>query len=145
MLWYNTGVNSYEQYKHHFYDTNLSDWVEVAADSAISLSPATLTDNSVSYVNVGSKSSDTVIRGKYLLERNSEYATGDIEVFNDGTSVQVIELNGRRVYGDTNEVGSSAVAITVQYSGDTIRLVFTLSSTGSDATITIYSLTQTSV
>lgn len=145
MLWYNTGVNAYEQYKHHFYDTNLSDWVEVAADAPVSLSPVTLTDNSVTYVNIGDKTTDTLIRCEYLLSRNGELATGYIEVVNDDPSLYVMEPNGRVLYGDSAEVGEAAVAITVQYSGDTIRLVFTLSSTGSNATITIFSLKQTSL
>jgi hypothetical protein len=144
MLWYNTGVNSYTQYRHHFYDTNLSDWIEVAADSPVSLSPTTLTDNAVTYINIGSKSSDTLIRCEFLLVRNGEYATGYVEVFNDGSTVQILEPTGRVLYGDSDEVGSSAVAFTVQYSGDTIRLVCTLSNTGSNATITIFSLKQIS-
>lgn len=144
MLWYNTGVNAYTQYRHHFYDTNLSAWVEVAADAPVSLSPVTLTDNAVTYINIGSKTSDTLVRCEFLLERNSIYATGYIEVFNDGSTVQILEPQGRSLYGDEDEVGSAAVVFTVEYSGDTIRLVCTLSSTGSDATITIFSLKQVS-
>jgi hypothetical protein len=144
MLWYNTGVNAYDQYIHHYYDTSLGDWLPVSADAPVSLSPTTLTDNSVTYINVGSRSTHTLIRCEFLLERNGEYATGYVEVFNDNVTPQVIESNGRTLYGDSDEVGSDAVAITVQYSGDNIRLVFTLSSTGSDATITIFSLNRVS-
>jgi len=144
MLWYNTGINGYDQYIHHYYDTNLGDWLPVPADAPVSLSPTTLTDNSVTYIIVGSKLTHTLVRCEFLLERNGEYATGYIEVFNDGSSVQVLESNGRSLYGDSDEVGSDAVAITVQYSGDNIRLVFTLSNTGSNATITIFSLNRIS-
>lgn len=33
MLWYNTGINGYTQYKHFYYNTNESDWIEVAIDT----------------------------------------------------------------------------------------------------------------
>lgn len=37
MLWYNTGINGYTQYKHHYYDVNESLWKEVAIDTAVIL------------------------------------------------------------------------------------------------------------
>lgn len=139
MLWYNTGINSYIQYKHYYYDILSSTWKAVNTDLS---TIKTLSNGTVSYVTVGSKSIHSLIQIKYKITRNSSVATGSLEIVNDGSTVQVYEVVGRNVYGDNNEVGEDAITIDVGYSSDNIRLIITCSNTGHDATMNLFEIKQ---
>lgn len=139
MLWYNTGINSYTRYKHHYYDIGTSTWKAVNAD--VSLSSA-LTNGGVTYINVGTKSLHSLIQIKYKILRSTSVATGILEVYNDGSSVQITEIAGRTIYGSDIEVGYDAIGITVGYSSDNIRLIVTCSNTGHTATANLFEIKQ---
>lgn len=139
MLWYNTGVNFYVRYKHHYYDILTTQWRELGSDSPLSV---TLNNDNIVYVTIGSKSTHHLIQTKFRISRSTSVATGLLEVINDGSSVQIYEPNGRNIYGSDSEVGESAVAITVGYSGDNIRLIVTVSNTGHNGTLNLFSIQQ---
>lgn len=142
MLWYNTGINAYTRYKHHYYDTNLSQWRELNQEFSIN---QTLLNNATTYINIGTTPTHHLIQAKFKLTRGaSNSATGTIEIFNDESSVLISEPIGRIIYGDIDEVGESAITIGVGYNGSNIRLVIVCSNTGSDASINLFSIQQIS-
>jgi hypothetical protein len=138
MLWYNTGVNSYTQYKQYAYDISTSSWKIVGKDSISS----NLTNASSTFIVVGNKLLHKLISFRFILVRNGQIATGLVEIVNYASSLQISESVGRVVYGDNTEVGEDAITFTVGYSGNNIRLIVTCSNTGYAATMDLFNIDQ---
>lgn len=115
------------------------------------LSPVNLNNNSANYITIGTANEDSLIQFRFKLTRNSNIATGFVEILN--TSVDdssessfldeelfILEPYGRIVYSGNDEVGEGAIDFTVDFNGFDIRLIATLSDTGSDALIEIFNI-----
>lgn len=138
MLWYNTGINSYVQYKQYAYNIPTSTWGLLGKETVSS----TLTNGTYTYIVVGDKLLHKLIHFKFIVVRNGSIATGLIEILNISSTLQISEPAGRTVYGDNSEVGIDAITFSVTYSGNNIRLVATCSNTGYNSTIDLFNIDQ---
>jgi hypothetical protein len=138
MLWYNTGVNAYTQYKQYAYDLSTSSWKIVGKDSI----STNLTNGTITYIVIGNKLLHKLITFRFILVRNGQIATGFVEVVNYSSSLQIAESSGRVVYGNNVEVGEDAISFTVAYSSNNIRLIATCSNTGHNATMDLFNIDQ---
>lgn len=140
MIWYNTGINLYTRYKHHYYSILDSVWRELGRDKIT----ASILNNTTTNIIVGTTSAHKSISLKFIIVRDGQVATGTIEIINLSSVLQISEPIGRVVYGDDGEVGESAVQFSANYNSGNIRLGILLSNTGNDGTIDLFNIDQIS-
>lgn len=88
---------------------------------------ATLTDNtSGGVIESFSTSTNNAIQIRYSVKRSTAYETGSIYIISDGSSATITY--------DKQAIGTPGVTFDADVSGGNIRLKYTTTSTGSDAT-----------